>query len=94
MKRKGTPNKVTVTADVRWTDSDKKKYNATKYRTVKFVDMRHVMAPVIRAWAGAGPTAAAEAFERLTSAMHRVPDDDDGGPGIRFEGNDVKIEFP
>lgn len=93
LKSKKVPAKVNVTATIRWTDSDKKKYNATKHRTVKFTSMRPVMAGVIRAWAGAGPRAAAEAFERLTSEHHRVPPED-GGPGIRFEGNDVTVTFP
>jgi hypothetical protein len=96
IKEKKTPTKVNVTATIRWTDSDKKKYNATAYRTVKFTKMGPVMAATIKAWAGAGPEAAAAAFERGVSAMYRVPDTGDTPPqpGIGFEGDNVKIEFP
>lgn len=93
-QRKGAPDRVTVTADVRWTDSPRKMYNATKYRTVKLTGMKAAMVPVVRAWAAAGPEAAAAAFERAVSRVYRVPDDDEGGPGVRFEGNAVHIKFP
>lgn len=93
-KAKGDPDKVTVTAKIRWTDSPRKMYNATPHRTVKLAGMRAAMRPVIRAWVSAGPEAAADAFERAVSSVYKVPDDDDGGPGVRFEGNDVTIEFP
>jgi len=93
-KAKGAPDKVTITAEVRWTDSPRKMYNATKYRTVKLTGMKAAMVPVIRAWTAAGPQAAADAFERAVSRVYRVPDDDEGGPGVRFEGKQVEIEFP
>lgn len=86
------PNKVTVSAEVWWTDSDKK--NNGDYRTVKLVGMKATMARVIRAWAAAGPEAAAEVFERGTADVYRVPDNNDGTPGVQFQGNNVKIEFP
>lgn len=93
-KRKGAPNRVNVTATVRWTDSPRKMYNNTPHRQVKLTGMSPAMAATVRAWTAAGPEAAAAAFERGTSQVYRVPDDDDGGPGIRFEGNQVEIEFP
>lgn len=52
------------------------------------------MAATIRAWAAAGPEAAADAFERGASDAYSVPDDDDGAPGIQIEGDSVEIEFP
>lgn len=94
LKNKPVPKDVNVTATIRWTDSDKKKYNATPYRTVKFRNVRPALTATVRAWAAAGPEAAAAAFERGLSASESVPDDDEGGPGIQFEGNQVEIEFP
>jgi len=93
---KGAPNKVNVTAEIWWTDSDKK--NNGKKRTVKLTGMKAAMAAVIRAWIAAGPEAAADALERGAAAVYRVPDnvDDDGNrtPGIQFKGDEVKVEFP
>lgn len=95
-KEKGAPSKVNVRAEVWWTDSDKK--NNGKQRTVKLTGMKAVMAAVIRAWIAAGPEAAADAFERGTAQVYRVPDnvDADGNrtPGIQFKGDEVEIEFP
>jgi hypothetical protein len=94
LKDRKVPKKVNIRATIRWTSSPRKMYNATKHRKVEFTDMGGVMAAVIRAWAGAGPAAAAEAFERLTSELHKAPPDDDGTPGIKFEGDEVTVEFP
>lgn len=87
LRTKRIPDKVTITAEVRWTDSPRKMYNATKYRTVKLTGMRPAMIPTIRAWAQAGPEAAAQAFERGTAEVHQASE-------IAFEGNDVKVELP
>lgn len=92
VKRKGAPNKATVSAEIWWTDSDKK--NNGDQRTVKLTGLRRVMAPVIRAWGAAGPEAAADAFERACASVYRVPDNADGTPGIQFKGDDVITEFP
>jgi len=93
---KGAPSKVTVTAQIWWTDSDKK--NNGKQRTVKLTGMKAAMRAVIRAWIAAGPEAAANALERGAAAVYRVPDnvDSDGNrtPGIQFKGDEVEIEFP
>lgn len=91
-KEKGAPSKVNVTAEVWWTDSDKK--NNGEYRRVKLTGMKAAMAAVIRAWIAAGPEAAADAFERGCAAVYRVPQNEDGTPGIQFQGNRVEIEFP
>lgn len=90
---KKLPSSVTVTGTIRWTDSPRKNYNATPHRTTTLVNMRGAMRGVIRAWATAGPEAAAEAFERGASAVYQVPNDDDGSPGIQIEGDRVEIEF-
>ena len=87
------PASVTVTATIRWSDSPRKNYNATPHRTTTLVNMRSAMAATVRAWAMAGPDAAAEAFERGASAVYQVPNDDDGSPGIQFEGDRVEIDF-
>jgi transcriptional regulator with XRE-family HTH domain len=87
------PAKVRVTGTIRWTDSPRKMYNSTRHRTTELVGMRGVMHAVVRAWAMAGPQAAADAFERGASAVYRVPPDDDGTPGIKIEGDQVRIEF-
>ena len=92
LKRKRTPDKVTVTAEVWWTDSDKK--NNGEHRTVKLVGLRASMVRVVRAWGAAGPEAAADAFERACAQVYRVPDNADGTPGIQFKGDNVIIEFP
>jgi hypothetical protein len=94
LKGQKAPNKVEVTAEIRWTDSDKKKYNATKHRTTVLTGMGPTMARVIRAWAHRDLAGAADLFERGASGVYRVPDDDDGSPGIRFEGDNVHISFP
>lgn len=94
VNRKGAPNRVTVTATVKWSSSPGKQYNATPLRTVKLTGMRAAMVPVIRAWARGDLQSAADAFERGASAVYSVRDDDDGSPGIQFEGNRVEIEFP
>ena len=91
-KEKGAPNKVNVTAEVWWTDSDKKNNGA--HRRVKLTGMEAVMEAVIRAWIAAGPEAAADVFERGCAAVYRVPQNEDGTPGIQFQGNRVEIEFP
>lgn len=93
-RQKGAPDKVTVTAEVWWTDSDKK--NNGKQRTVKLVGLKSIMAGVIRTWIAAGPAPAAAAFERGCARVYRVPDNDDEerSPGIQFQGDDVTIEFP
>jgi hypothetical protein len=91
-QEKKAPNKVTVTAEIWWTDSDKK--NNGDQRTVKLTGMRTAMIATIRAWIAAGPEAAAEAFQRGTARVYRVPDNDDGTPGIQFLGSSVSIEFP
>ena len=91
-KEKGAPNKVNVTADVWWTDSDKK--NNGEYRRVKLLGMKAVMAAVIRAWTAAGPEAAASTLERGTAQVYGVPQNDDGTPGVQFAGDRVKVEFP
>lgn len=94
---KGVPTRVTVTAITRWAGY----YNRTRYRSVRFGPggMRAVMSDVIDAWGSQGPQAAADAFERGISTLHNVPgesgyeDDGSDSPGIRFEGNQVHIEF-
>jgi len=87
LRTKKIPDKVTITAEIRWTSSPRKMYNATKYRTVKLTGMRPAMIPTIRAWVQAGPEAAAQAFERGTAEVHKAEE-------IAFEGNDVDVEFP
>lgn len=92
-KGKGAvPNKVTVKAEVWWTDSDKK--NNGDQRQVKLTGMKTAMSRTIKAWIAAGPEAAADAFQRGTANVYRVPDNDDGTPGVQFLGNAVQIEFP
>lgn len=94
LRKKPTPSRVTVTAKIKWSDSPRKMYNATPQRTARLSGMRSAMVATIRAWAGAGPQAAAEAFERGAAQAYGVADDSDGSPGIQFEGNQVEIEFP
>lgn len=81
------PNRVRVTAEIKWTDSPRKNYNRTRHRTTTLEGMAGVMVSVIRAWATAGPEAAADALETGTAAVYRADD-------IRFEGDRVEIEFP
>src|SRR5690606_17027795 len=64
VNRQRPPNRVKVTAIIRWSSSPRKNYNKTRQRTTTLEGMRAVMVRVIRAWATAGPEAAADAFER------------------------------
>ncbi len=88
---KGVPKKVNVTSETKWNGY----YNQTAKRLIRFGPggVPATMQATIRAWAHDGPEAAALAFEYGLSAAHSVPNDADGMPGIRFEGN-VHIEFP
>lgn len=81
------PNRVKVTAEIMWTTSPRKAYNKTKHRSTTLEGMSGVMVSVIRAWATAGPEAAADALERGTATVY-------GANEIRFEGDHVEIEFP
>lgn len=77
------PNRVQVSAVVVWNGYK----NRTQHRSTTLEGMRRVMVPVIRAWATAGPEAAAAAFERGTATAYNVPT-------VQFEGNDVEVNFP
>jgi hypothetical protein len=90
---KKLPSSVTVTGVIRWSDSPRKNYNRRPHRTTTLAGMRGAMAKVVRAWAMAGPQAAAEAFERGASQVYGVPDDDDGSPGIQIEGDQVEVDI-
>lgn len=83
--KKGTPTRVTVTAEVRWTDSPRKMYNRTKQRTVKLEGLR--MGRVVRAWLAAGPQAAGIALQEAAARAYQVNE-------IGFEGDNVEVKFP
>jgi hypothetical protein len=91
-KEKKAPARVNVSAEIWWTDSDKK--DNGDYRPVKLYGMRGVMGAVIRAWIAAGPEAAADTFERGVAQVHGVPRNEDGTPGVQFKGNQVEVTFP
>lgn len=93
LEDKKIPDKVTITAIIKWSRSDRKQYNRTRHRTVNFTQMRPVMRDVIRAWVLAGPEAAADKLQRGVSDMYSEPNDG-SRPGIEFEGNQVEITFP
>lgn len=88
LKSKKAPNRVKVTAIIKWSSSPGKNYNrkAGGARTTTLESMRPVMVEVIRAWGSAGPEAAAEKFETRTAEAYRADE-------IRFEGDHVIIEF-
>lgn len=94
LKRRKTPNVVIVWARVKWSRSDGTQYNQRDngYRRVRLESMRPVMNDTIKAWVGAGPQAAADAFQWGVSTLYKVDPDGDR-PGIEFQGNDVKIQF-
>lgn len=94
VRSKKAPKEVRITGTIRWTDSPRKRYNASPHRTTVLTGMGPTMAAVVRAWVAAGPEAAADAFQRGASAVYKVVDDDDGTPGIKIEGDEVTIEFP
>lgn len=81
------PNRVKITAEIRWSKSPKAYYNKKKYRTTTLESMRAVMVRVIRSWAMAGPEAAADTLERGAASVYRSDE-------IRFEGDSVIVEFP
>lgn len=87
LKNKKVPNRVKVKAEIKWSNSPRKNYNKTKERTTTLEGMRGAMAAVIRAWAGAGPEAAADALERGAASVYAADE-------IKFEGDNVEIEFP
>jgi transcriptional regulator with XRE-family HTH domain len=95
LRKQGVPNAVTVTAVIKWSTSTGTQYNRANdgHRTTTLIGMGPAMRAVVRAWATEGPEAAAEALERGTAATYSVPDDDDGSPGIEFEGDEVEIEL-
>lgn len=86
LTKKKVPNRVRVTAEIKWSKSPKKAYNETKQRTTTLESMRPTMVKVIRAWAGAGPEAAADAFERGAAENYSAGE-------IRLEGDNVTVEF-
>lgn len=86
---KPIPNSVTVTADVDWNGYK----NRQSHRTVTLGAMRPVMARTIRAWATAGPQAAARVFQQGAATINNLPNSADR-PGIQFEGDDVRLTFP
>lgn len=93
LKDKKVPGAVQVTATIKWSKSSGSQYNRTAHRTTTLTGMRSVIAATIRAWAMAGPEAAADALQYGAAAAYGVPDDDDSRPGIEFEGDRVEIEF-
>ncbi|MFJ2307668.1 hypothetical protein [Streptomyces sp. NPDC087787] len=92
LKRRPTPKSVTVTATIKWSKSTGPQYNKTAHRTTTLTGMQKVMKRVIRAWAMAGPEAAAEILQRGASDVYQVEDDGDR-PGIEFEGDRVEIDL-
>lgn len=81
------PNLVKVAATIKWSSSPRKNYNKQAHRSTTLEGMRGVMVGVIRAWATAGPEAAADSLERGAASVYRSDE-------IRFEGDNVEIEFP
>lgn len=77
------PNRVTVSAVIVWNGYK----NRQAHRTTTLEGMRHVMRAVFRAWATAGPEAAADAFQRGTADAYNTQ-------SVQFEGNDVEVTFP
>lgn len=87
LKTKPVPDRIKVTATIKWITSSRKQYNRTKHRTTTLVGMRPTMRATIRAWAMAGPEAAADVFERGAAEEH-------GADEINFEGDNVELEIP
>lgn len=83
LKSLPAPNSVTVSAEINWNGYK----NRQAHRSTTLGHMRGVMVRVIRAWAGAGPQAAAQAFEQGAAAVHNTP-------SIKFEGDDVDVSIP
>lgn len=77
------PNRVRVTAVINWNGY----VNRTAQRSTTLENMRAVMVRVIRAWAMAGPEAAADAFQQGVASAHNTN-------FVLFEGDRVEIEFP
>lgn len=92
LKDKKVPGAVQVTATIKWSYASAKQYNRNAHRTTTLTGMRPAIAATIRAWAMAGPDAAADAFQRGAADAYSVGDDD-GRPGIEFEGDQVEVDF-
>lgn len=93
LKARGVPGQVKVTGVIKWSKSSGTQYNSTPYRTTTLAGVRGVMVRVIRAWAAAGPEAAAQVFEHGISAVYGVPPDGDA-PGIEIQGDQVIVHLP
>lgn len=78
-----TDARVTVTATIRWTKSDNKKYNSTPYRTTTLDNID--LTPVARAWSRGADSG--RALEQAITRQYSIKD------GIGLEGNSVEIEF-
>lgn len=91
-RRNGVPDMVHVTAVIRWEGY----YNPQRYRTVKFgpSGIKSALRATIKAWFDAGRDAAAQVFQLAISDANDVANETDGTPGVLFEGDNVKIEFP
>lgn len=85
-KAVAVPNRVKVTATIRWSSSPGKNYNKQAHRTTTLESMRPVMRAVIRAWVHHGPEVAAHTFEDGTAELYRTDE-------VRFEGDRVTVEF-
>lgn len=87
VNRTPAPNRVRIRAVIKWSSSPRKMYNKVRERTTTLEGMRAVMRKVIRAWATAGPEAAADALEAGAASVYRSDE-------IRFEGDNVEVTFP
>lgn len=85
--RKGLPRLITVTAEVRWTDSPKKMYNARRHRTVNLDQLtRGDIAAVVDTWRRFGGPASGAALERIAARRYAANE-------IAFEGDQVTVKL-
>jgi plasmid maintenance system antidote protein VapI len=78
--------RVKVTATIRWSNSDKKKYNSNSHRTTTLPLIN--LQPIVTAWLrGHDP---GEAFEKEATFQGKLKYPKNA---IRFEGNSVEVEF-
>lgn len=77
--------RVKVTAVIRWSNSKKKQYNATKYRTTTLDNIDLTRA--VDKWARGQPAGAA--LQRAVAQQYGVEQEG----GIAFEGDSVEIEI-
>lgn len=89
--RKQVPTNLTVTADIKWSNSPRKQYNRQPYRKTHLDQLTQSdMAAVVDVWLRFGGPAAGAALERVTTRRYGLDYPKDS---IEFQGDQVVIHL-